>query len=431
LLGYTPDGLHPDTVRALAQYSEAPPEMVDVSGDDFAYWRAVRQRWTGEDDLVLIEQDNVIHESVIPQFMTCSGEWCVFPYLIFNSKQRLTQGLGCTKFSASLQRRAKAEGFEADGSLYTDGKTGIPWNFLDLIIAERLRLGHGLQPHVHEPDIEHRHDYSGVPVIGRDEDEGRRRADDPFAVYHREIPVVFSPQVLKPATMVYGVSLTDVASLEDAARLANSLAARYMDEKGKPLSEPAQLDTSRPPAMRFKTDKVQQGYLPSYLKIASEIGLNGRVCEIGVWQGESLQMWQALFPGGLVCGVDRDVSARWPHETAQVIASQDDENLPARLREISPDGWDVIVDDASHAGVLTRRTWELLWPLVVPGGVYVVEDWFVGFGKHHLFPDDHTMLDTARSFLDLLDRPGNGKLLSGQLESAEYRYGMIILRKAR
>jgi len=62
---------------------------------------------------------------------------------------------------------------------------------------------------------------------------------------------------------------------------------------------------------------------------------------------------------------------------------------------------------------------------VVPGGWYVVEDWFVGFGNHPLFPGDHSMLRTAESFLQLLAAPG------GEVESVTYRYGMIILRKVR
>ncbi len=35
----------------------------------------------------------------------------------------------------------------------------------------------------------------------------------------------------------------------------------------------------------------------------------------------------------------------------------------------------MIVDDASHIGRLTAATYALLWPLVKPGGYYVVEDW--------------------------------------------------------
>src|SRR5215467_7785983 len=169
LLGYTDDGLHPATAAQVAAIPGV--EMVDVRADDFAYWRAIEQRWAGEADLLVIEQDMVIHGQVIPQLEACPGQWCTFAYPIFNSGQRLTQGLGCTRFSAALQRKVPAAEFAADGRLrdLDRGQDGVPWQFLDLVIAERLRIGHGLRPHVHSPDVEHRHDYSGPPSLpGRD-----------------------------------------------------------------------------------------------------------------------------------------------------------------------------------------------------------------------------------------------------------------------
>jgi hypothetical protein len=174
----------------------------------------------------------------------------------------------------------------------------------------------------------------------------------------------------------------------------------------------------------FGTDKISQGYLPAYEQIAGLLNAPGRICEVGVWQGESLRLWQHLFPGGIIAGVDADPRCVWPEGTARIRCAQDDPSLPGQLTAISPDGWHLIVDDASHEGVMTRRTFDLLWPLVTPGGYYVVEDWFVGFGKHWQFRGDHTMLDTARSFLGLLEEPG------GETESVTYRYGMIIIRKA-
>jgi Methyltransferase domain len=170
------------------------------------------------------------------------------------------------------------------------------------------------------------------------------------------------------------------------------------------------------------TDKAILGYLPTYRRLAGEIGPAGRVCEVGVMQGWSLELWQALFPDGVVVGVDHNPEARWPPGTVRVVADQADEGLPARLQHISG-AFDLIVDDASHLGKLTRRTWELLWPLVAPGGWYVVEDWQVGFDvpEWHMF--DSSMVDLAEWFLHLLDHQG------GEVDEIAYRFGMILLRK--
>ena len=184
---------------------------------------------------------------------------------------------------------------------------------------------------------------------------------------------------------------------------------------------PRSLETVNPPALHFGTDKVSQGYLPTYLRLASQIGTAGHVCEVGVDSGGSLQMWQALFPWGRVAGVDNDPAALWPDGTYVVLSSQDDPKLPGRLQEVSP-AWDLIVDDASHDGVLTAATFTLLWPLVKPGRWYVIEDWFVGLhGEQGLYGE--SMLHTAQGFLKMLDT------LNSTIEEITYRYGMIVIKK--
>lgn len=167
--------------------------------------------------------------------------------------------------------------------------------------------------------------------------------------------------------------------------------------------------------MSFATDKVSLGYLPTYYGLAEELGPAARVIEVGVLDGGSLEMWQSLFPNGTVVGVDRNYRSRWPEGTVRVVAAQDDAELPAMVAEHGP--FDLVVDDASHEGALTRRTWELLWPLVAPGRYYVIEDWQVAF-----WPDrDDSMLRMAESLLPTLD--------GTDVDCITYRHGQIILRK--
>lgn len=176
------------------------------------------------------------------------------------------------------------------------------------------------------------------------------------------------------------------------------------------------------------TDKVEpHGYYPSYLKLAAQIGPHGRVCEVGVAGGGSLEMWQHLFPFGTVVGVDISAASTWPAGTRHVIAAQDDPGLPAALLE-HLDGYDLIVDDCSHDGALTQRTWELLWPLVVPGGFYVVEDWNGAFANSRQpgapYPWGEGILATVQNFLRLLHSR------EAECDSIEYRYGLAIPHRA-
>ena len=126
----------------------------------------------------------------------------------------------------------------------------------------------------------------------------------------------------------------------------------------------------------YNTDKVEpHGYMPDYMRLVKELGPAATVCEVGVMHGGSLAMWQDLFPHGTVIGVDKNPDATWPEGTLRIVAEQDDPGLGDLVREHAPDGCDLIVDDASHIGHLTRATFASLWPLVKPGGIYVVEDW--------------------------------------------------------
>jgi Methyltransferase domain len=168
----------------------------------------------------------------------------------------------------------------------------------------------------------------------------------------------------------------------------------------------------------FNTDKITpHGYFQTYARIAGELGPDAAVCEIGVLNGEGLRMFQALFPLAAIWGVDHNDGAGWPDGTIRVVSLQDSEDLPGKLE--GPFG--LIVDDASHEEGPTIRTFGMLWPLVRPGGYYVVEDWTVGLVEPHQWGPG--MLKAAQSFLPLLGDK------DGDVESVTYRYGMILVKK--
>ncbi|HEV2354034.1 MAG TPA: hypothetical protein VGR89_07315 [Puia sp.] len=174
----------------------------------------------------------------------------------------------------------------------------------------------------------------------------------------------------------------------------------------------------------FDTDKIEpHGYFQSYMKLAAEIGPRGKVIELGVQNGESLRIWQSLFPLGDITGIDLDKNATWPEGTKKIVSEQNDIGLLAELDENQT--YDLIVDDASHDGGITQQSWMILWQKLKPGGYYVIEDWQVA-----LRFDDHwgacygpSMLKTAETFLTMLTER------NGQIEEITYRYGLIIIKK--
>lgn len=141
---------------------------------------------------------------------------------------------------------------------------------------------------------------------------------------------------------------------------------------------------------KTKPDEViflkPDGYLDQYAEV-----LNGRptrnVIELGVWEGGSLLLFAALFQPDRLVGID----IRTPIEAFDRICaehplgrrisvhyqtSQDDDAALARIVAAEFTGpLDLVIDDASHDYHLTKRSFEILFPQVGPGGVYAIEDW--------------------------------------------------------
>jgi hypothetical protein len=149
---YVSKSLKRETYRALVDYVPIGSlEMVEVSHDVSAYWHEIRKRWNGEDDLLIVEQDNVITAETIPSFNMCDKPWCTYwypgpPGMVDN---KLTKSLGCTRFSAELQ---KAVPYPA----ITDKEYFI-WHMIDARVADALEL-RGYAPHVHG-EVKHLHTY--------------------------------------------------------------------------------------------------------------------------------------------------------------------------------------------------------------------------------------------------------------------------------
>lgn len=100
-----------------------------------------------------------------------------------------------------------------------------------------------------------------------------------------------------------------------------------------------------------------------------------RLLELGVRAGSSLRMWKEYFPAGQIFGVDMNPDCR-AHEEERIeviIASQDD-SAPLLALADRVGGFDVVIDDASHINSLTVASFAILFPVVEPGGLYVIED---------------------------------------------------------
>ncbi len=128
-------------------------------------------------------------------------------------------------------------------------------------------------------------------------------------------------------------------------------------------------------------------YLPLYERYfgpwRSRTNARLRFLEIGVSQGGSLAMWRRYFgPDAVIFGVDIDPAcAAYDGQSGQVrIGSQDD---PDFLRRVVAEmgGVDVILDDGSHVMAHIRASLLALFPLLSPGGIYMIEDLHTAYWK--------------------------------------------------
>lgn len=101
--------------------------------------------------------------------------------------------------------------------------------------------------------------------------------------------------------------------------------------------------------------------------------------EIGIHKGGSIRMWRDLIgPDATLACIDiRPEACDLARGVADKVycGSQVDDNL---LSEIAIDcgGFDVVIDDGSHANAHMVHSLQRLFPHVRSGGVYIIEDMF-------------------------------------------------------
>ncbi|MFN0108320.1 MAG: class I SAM-dependent methyltransferase [Blastocatellia bacterium] len=113
------------------------------------------------------------------------------------------------------------------------------------------------------------------------------------------------------------------------------------------------------------------------------------VVELGIWDGGSIAFWFECLKLGKHVAIDsahredseyfkRYVNSRGLEERIKTYwrTNQADGD---RLREIVShefrDSLDLVIDDASHQYAPTLASFQALFPLLRPGGLYIIEDW--------------------------------------------------------
>jgi len=102
--------------------------------------------------------------------------------------------------------------------------------------------------------------------------------------------------------------------------------------------------------------------------------------EIGLFLNDDtpetdLHAWAEIFPDAEIFGADRKQHLLFNNDCIKThYVDQDDRESLYMLSHVLPPTIDVILDDASHIADKTMTTFEELFGLVTPGGLYLIED---------------------------------------------------------
>jgi len=166
-----PVTLWPATEKSLAEYAPG-ALIVPIPAEDISRpWTDYAERW-GRDDLLIVEQDIILHADVIPQLEACPEPWCLFPFPHHSRGGGLmTTGIGCNRFRREFMEKVTVAAVEAacgscprcaDGnSRPVRGKRSQCWAHLDGKTREAGEAA-GFRIHVHWPPVGHRDWPAGV-----------------------------------------------------------------------------------------------------------------------------------------------------------------------------------------------------------------------------------------------------------------------------
>ena len=198
-------------------------------------------------------------------------------------------------------------------------------------------------------------------------------------------------------------------------------------------------------------------YLPFYDQLFEKYRKEElSLLEIGVQNGGSLETWKAYFDKANVligCDIDKQCGDL-KYDDSRVHVVVGDANQSDTVKKIVNicGNFEIVIDDGSHQSNDIITSFLIYFPLVKPGGLYVIEDthtlymnsWGGGilneFSAYNFFKkiidviniqlwENEISIDVYfRTFFSLNQMPSF--LKEGWIESIEFRNSMIIIKKS-
>ena len=213
-------------------------------------------------------------------------------------------------------------------------------------------------------------------------------------------------------------------------------------------------------AYKYNTDKRpnRHGYTGFYERLLKNVSVS-HLLEIGIYNGASHAMWLDYFPEATVYGIDIDRATlkkvrRLTDGNPRLILGLVDQGSREQTQEWAEKQgvmFDVIVDDGSHIVSHQIASFEVLWPFISEGGVYIIEDTYTSYwpnSKHSYVDQSLTCVEYFKAMVDELNLVDEGtdinkgygdynkvklgkrlSLVQDTVDSIQFRNGTIVVYK--
>ena len=145
-----------------------------------------------------------------------------------------------------------------------------------------------------------------------------------------------------------------------------------------------------------KTDKMK--YVDFYQRHFNNLKPK-TLLEIGVLDGDSLRIWQDVFPETRIVGIDRDQKIKDKHTDLEIFIG-DQRDLDFLDRVINIIGIpNIVIDDGGHYMSMQVQSHSHIFPKLNPGDIYVIEDLNTSYVQEYNDSDLNT-IDYLKSLID-------------------------------
>jgi cephalosporin hydroxylase len=134
---------------------------------------------------------------------------------------------------------------------------------------------------------------------------------------------------------------------------------------------------------------------------------NSKIIEFGVFKGGSLDMWKDYFgDDSKIIGIDINPDCeKFNHENCEIyIGDQEDRHFLKKLMN-DVGSIDVVIEDGGHEMNQQINTFEEVFPYVVNGGIFLIEDLHTSYWEEYGggYKKDGTFIEYAKDLVDSIN----------------------------